>query len=111
MKIFGVLHGFGKEYEVISTVIESSMNNFSSHLYEFVVSQLTEFDDKLQSYATPSEVIPHLAFTVEQSYVTNYSKRGRGNRRFMTNVGRGSCSFSTGGRDFHQQINFKSSRS
>lgn len=104
MKIYGVLHDLEKEYEFISTVIESSMKIFPGQLYEYVVSQFTGFDDRLQSYNVSSGVTLHLAFATTQSYTPNYSNRGRGQfeTRFGNNRGRGN--YSTRGRWFYQLI-------
>lgn len=68
MKIFGVLNGLGKEYEAITAVIESSLNTFPNQSYDSVVAQITGFDDRLQSYDSPSDVTPHLAFTIGRGY-------------------------------------------
>lgn len=61
-KIYGVLSGVGREYEAIVTVIEESMDSPSSPSFDDVLYKLTNFDDKLQKYSTPTDVNPHQAF-------------------------------------------------
>ena len=103
-KIYGVLRGLGREYESISTVIESSMDTFPGPNFDDVVFKLIGFNDKLSTYESSTEVSLHQAF-----YSNNrggYSSRGRGNRG-GTHGGGG---YSTQGRGFHQQISHGSGR-
>lgn len=106
MKIFSALQGLWRDYEPIKTTIKNTMDNVPSPTFEDMTPKLVSFDERLQSYASNSEVSPHLAFSFvqmsqEQSF---YLSRGRNNRgRHGGYRGRGS-SFSTRGRGFHQQI-------
>ena len=65
-KIFGVLNGLGKDYESICAVIENSMDLVPAPTLDDVMSKLTAFDEKLQSYAVSSEVTPHQAFYTQR---------------------------------------------
>lgn len=100
-KIYGALSGLGKEYESICTVIEHSMELVPEMSFDDAVFKLVTFDDKLKTYSQQSDVNPHLAFHAGRGY-TNRGRGGyynRGNYR-----GRGSNSYSTRGRGFHQQF-------
>ncbi|XP_019085494.1 PREDICTED: uncharacterized protein LOC109126415 [Camelina sativa] len=96
MKIFAALRGLSRDYEPIITVIEDSMDGSPQPTYENVISRLTGYEDRLQSYSNSSDISPHLAFHTMRS--SSFSGRGRGNR------GRGRGSYSTRGRGFHQQF-------
>jgi len=101
-KNFGVLNGLGQEYVPVTTMIEGSMDTYPMS-FEDAVFKLINFDDKLQKYAEPAPVSPHLAFASD----TNY---GRGNSRGRGSYGsRGRKNYSTKGRSFHQQISNGSS--
>ncbi|CAL9243538.1 unnamed protein product [Arabidopsis halleri] len=89
-KIYGVLSGVGREYESIVTIIEESMDLPTSPSFDDVLYKLTNFDDKLQKYETPTDVNPHQAFYTatdtnpHKAYYTargGYSGRGRGQNR------------------------------
>ena len=106
MKIFSALRGLGREYEPIKTTIENTMDNVPSPSFEDITPKLVSFDERLQSYASNSEVSPHLAFSSvqmnqEQAFYSSRGRHYRGRRGGYR--GRGS-SFSTRGRGFHQQI-------
>lgn len=85
MKIFGFLNGLGREYDPISTVIQSSLTKFPAPTFTDVVSEVQGFDVKLQSYEDTTSVNPHMAFAAQneaykqsgQSYNPNYRGRGR----------------------------------
>ena len=104
--IYAALNGLGREYESICTVIEHSMDSVLDASFEDAVFKLVNFDDKLkaQSEAAPT---PHLAFQTGCGYFTRergyYSNRG--------NKDRGSGSYSTRGRGFHQQFSSTTSGS
>ncbi|XP_010497180.1 PREDICTED: uncharacterized protein LOC109124940 [Camelina sativa] len=97
------IHGLTREYEPLITSLESSLDVVPEPPYEDILHRLRGYDDRLQSYVTPSEVSPHLAF-----YTTN---RGRGQSRGRGGRNRGRGSFSTRGRGFHQQFSSGSSGS
>ena len=103
-KIYGVLRGLGREYESISTVIESSMDAFPGPNFEDVVFKLIGFSDKLATYETPPGVSPHQAFYSNRG---SYSSRGRGQYRGSS---RGRGGYTTQGRGFPQQISHGSGR-
>ncbi|KAG7539479.1 Ribonuclease H-like superfamily [Arabidopsis suecica] len=109
-KIFGVLSGVGREYEAIVTVIEESMDLPTRPSFDDVLYKLTNFDDKLKKYETPTEVNPHQAFYTaidnnpQQAFYSargGYSGRGKGQNRGGF---RGRSSYSTQGRGFPQQF-------
>ncbi|CAN6999760.1 unnamed protein product [Brassica rapa subsp. trilocularis] len=103
-KIYGVLRGLRREYESISTVIESSMDAIPGPNFEDVVFKLIGFSDKLATYETPPEVSPHQAFYSNRG---GYSSRGRGQYRGSS---RGRGGYTTQGRGFPQQISHGSGR-
>ena len=100
-KIYGALSGLGKEYESICTVIKHSMELFPEMSFDDAVFKLVTFDDKLKTYSQQSDVNPHLAFHAGRGY-TNRGRGGYYNRGGYR--GRGSNSYSTRGRGFHQQF-------
>lgn len=105
MKIFTFLNGLSRDFDPISTVIQSSMSRYPPPTFQDVMSEVTGFNTRLQSYETPADVTPFTAF---QSQRTNFgnNQRGRsygGGGRFG-NRGRGG-SYSTRGRGFSQQVN------
>lgn len=103
-KIYGVLRGLGREYESITTVIESSMDAFPGPNFEDVIFKLIGFSEKLATYETPSDV------SLTQAFYSNrggYSARGRGGNRGSS---RGRGGYSTQGRGFPQQISQGSGR-
>ncbi|KAF8052096.1 hypothetical protein N665_1611s0009 [Sinapis alba] len=104
MKIFGFLNGLGREYDPITTVIQSSLTKFPQPTFNDVVSEVQGFELKLKSYEANETVTPHLAFaaqttqqsqgdkTAAPSYNPNYRGRGRNNfrgRGGYTSRGRG----------------------
>ncbi|CAA7057367.1 unnamed protein product [Microthlaspi erraticum] len=97
MKIFTFLNGLGREYDPISTVIQSSMSRFPPPTFNDVVSDVSGFDHRLQSYDVSTDVSPHMAFQTQRF---GPSQRGRGGSysRFGNSRGRGS-GFSTRGRE------------
>ena len=98
--IYGALSGLGREYEFICTVIEHSIDSVLDMSFEDVVFKLVNFDDKLKVYNEAATPTPHLAFHTSRGY----SNRGRGFFNNRGNRGRGSGSYSTIGRGFHQQF-------
>lgn len=107
MKIFGFLNGLTREYDPISTVIQSSLSKFPAPTFNDVISEVQGFDAKLKSYEEQAPVTPHLAFSTQQqqpqeyrntapSYNPNYRGRGR------SNYNRGRGGYSTRGRGFSQ---------
>lgn len=98
-KIYGVLNGLGQEYESITAVIENALDSDLGLTLDDVEIKLTNFDEKLQAYATNTSVSPHQAFATGRGY---YQNRGRGQGHSGSTRGRG---YSTRGRGFHQQIN------
>ena len=50
-KIFGMLHGLGRDYEAISVVIENSMDSIPAPTLDEVMSKLVSYEDKLQTYS------------------------------------------------------------
>ena len=104
-KIYGVLNGLGREYELIVTVIEDSMDNLHGLIFDDVMFKLTGFDDKLQKYETAPEATSHQAYYTHRG---GYSGRGRGQYRGGY---RGRGSYTTAGRGFPQQFVQPASRS
>ena len=107
MKICGFLNGLGREYDPITTVVQSSMSRLPTPTFSDVLFDVQGFDSRLQAYAT-TDVNPQMAFTTQvqqayQGYQTGYQpNRGRGSyNRGGSNRGRGG--FSSRGRGFHQQ--------
>lgn len=99
MKIFGFLNGLGREFDPITTVIQSSLTKFPQPTFNDVVSEVQGFDLKLQSYAETQSVNPHMAFASQNSapgYNPNYRGRGR------SNAYRGRGGYSSRGRGFPQ---------
>lgn len=104
MKIFTFLNGLSREYDLISTVVQSSMSRFPPPTFNDVVSEISSFDTRLQSYEAANDVSPFTAFQTQKSSYFYSGNRGRGNSysRFG-NRGRGG--FSTRGRGFSQRVN------
>lgn len=50
MKIFGFLNGLGREYDPITTVIQSSLRKIPALMFNDVISDVQDFDRKLQTY-------------------------------------------------------------
>lgn len=107
MKICGFLNGLGREYDPITTVVQSSMSRLPTPTFTDVVFDVQGFDSRLQAYQT-TDVNPQMAFNTQvqqsqEAYQAGYqSNRGRGyNNRGGSNRGRGG--FSSRGRGFHQQ--------
>lgn len=79
MKIFTFLNGLSRDYDPISTVIQSSMSRYPPPTFSDVVSEVTGFHTRLQSYETPADVTPFTAFQTQRSGLhNNQSQRGRG---------------------------------
>jgi len=91
MKIFGFLNGLGRDYDPITTVIQSSLNKLPSPTFNDVVSEVQGFDTKLQSYEETTSVTPHLAFNTERSTsgAPQYNPNQKGQGRSGQNKGRG----------------------
>lgn len=101
------LNGLGREYDPITTVIQSSLTNFPHLTFNDVVSEVQGFECKLQSYEKNLTVTTHIRFTAQASetnqaykpttpsYNLNYRGRGRSSYR-----GRGG--YTTRGRGFIQ---------
>lgn len=105
--IYAALNGLGREYESISTVIEHYMDSSPDARFEEAVFKLVNFDDKLKIYTESTAPTPHLAFHTGRGY----SSRGRGGScSSRGSRGRGSGSYSTRGRGFHQQFSGNSCR-
>lgn len=65
MKIFRYLNGLGREYDPITTFIQSSLTKFPQPTFNDLVSEVQAFQSKLQSYEDNATVTPHLAFTAQ----------------------------------------------
>lgn len=104
MKIFGFLNGLGREYDPITTVIQSSLSKFPQPTFNDVVSEVQGFESKLKSYEDNTTVSPHMAYNTQRtdvnpeaktsapSYNPNYRGRGRSpyrGRGGYTSRGRG----------------------
>lgn len=104
MKIFSFINGLGREYDPIITVVQSSMTRIPLPTLNDVISDVSGFDARLQSYEATSDVTPNMAFQTHRGYYNN-SNRGRSNNYSR---GRGGYSgrggFSTRGRGFTQQV-------
>ncbi|AAD21687.1 Strong similarity to gi/3600044 T12H20.12 protease homolog from Arabidopsis thaliana BAC gb/AF080119 and is a member of the reverse transcriptase family PF/00078 [Arabidopsis thaliana] len=102
MKIFGFLNGLGRDYDPITTVIQSSLSKLPTPTFNDVVSEVQGFDSKLQSYEEAASVTPHLAFNIERSESGSpqYNPNQKGRGRSGQNKGRGG--YSTRGRGFSQ---------
>ncbi|XP_048600004.1 uncharacterized protein LOC106352005 [Brassica napus] len=110
MKIFSFTNGLGREYDPIITVIQSSMTRVPAPTLNDVISEVSGFDTRLQSYEATSDVLPNMAFQTQRGFYNNYN-RGRGNNYSRSRGGfsnRGGYSsrggFSTRGRGFTQQV-------
>lgn len=102
MKIFTFLNGLGRDYDPVITVIQSSMTRVPVPTLNDVISEVSGFDVRLQSYDAVSDVTPNMAFQTQRfGYYNNNQNRGRG-RGFN---GRGRGGYSTRGRGFTQQVN------
>lgn len=80
MKICGFLNGLGREYDPITTVVQSSMSRLPTPSFTDVLFEVQGFDSRLQAYDTGS-VTPHMAFQTqerqqEQAYQTGVQNRG-----------------------------------
>lgn len=53
MKVFTFLNGLTREYDPISTVVQSSMSRYPRPTFSDVVSEVTGYHTRLQSYETP----------------------------------------------------------
>lgn len=105
MKIFGFLNGLRREYDPITTVIQSSLSKLAPPTFNDVVSEVEGFDTKLQSYNESDSVNPHVAFQVQQSNHENTCRggnKGRGRGFSGQNRGRGGYSTRGGGFSQHQ---------
>ncbi|XP_010507444.1 PREDICTED: uncharacterized protein LOC104784073 [Camelina sativa] len=101
MKIFGFLNGLGREYDPITTVIQSSLSKLPGPTFNDVITEVQGFDCKLQSYDDTS-VTPHLAFMTEKTNpcAPQFSPHQRGRGCSGQNRGRGG--YLTRGRGFPQ---------
>lgn len=108
MKICGFLNGLGREYDPISTVIQSSMSRLPTPSFTDVVYEIKGYDARLQSYDATTVTL-NLAFHTEeaptqivfQTSNTKYRGMGSYNSIFGSNRGRGG--FSSRGCGFHQE--------
>lgn len=82
MKIFGFLNGLTREYDLIATVIQSSLTKFPAPTFNDVVSEVQGYDAKLQTYEEAPTATQHAAFQIQQNVPPAYSyqqrSRGRG---------------------------------
>ncbi|XP_010485295.1 PREDICTED: uncharacterized protein LOC104763643 [Camelina sativa] len=97
MKIFTFLNGLDREYDPITTVLQSSMSRTPTPTFDDVVLDVSGYDSKLQAYEAHSDVSPHLAFHTQRGGYSRFRQRGRGS-------GRGRGGYSTCGRGFSQQV-------
>lgn len=67
MKIFGFLNGLSRDYDPITTVIQSSLSKFPAPMFTYLVSEVQGFDAKLQSYEQDSSATPHLAYNAQKN--------------------------------------------
>ena len=103
MKVFGFLNGLGREFDPITTVIQSSLSKLSPPTFNDVISEVESFDSKLRSYEETDAVSQHLAFQVQQSdYGGNNSGGYKGRGRGGNNQNRGRSGYSSRGRGFNQ---------
>ena len=58
MKIFGFLNGLGREYDSITTVIQSSLRKIPALMFNDVISDVQDFDSKLQTYGNTVAASP-----------------------------------------------------
>lgn len=87
MKTFGFLNGLTREYDPVTTVIQSSLARFPPPTLNDVLSEVQAYDTKLKSYEDSANVTAHLAFQTQQSgfrptapqYTPNLRGRGRSN--------------------------------
>ena len=102
MKIFGFLNGLGREYDPITTVIQSSLSRVPALTFNDVISYVQNYDTKLQTYKENTAENPHMAFNTQRSESTppQYapSQRGRGHSSYYRGRGR----FSSRGQGFSQ---------
>lgn len=77
MKIFTFLNGLTRDYDPISTVIQSSMSRYPPPTFNDVVSEVTGYHTRLQSYESPADVTPFTAFQTQRSNNNNGGQRGR----------------------------------
>lgn len=79
-KIFGFLNNLGIEYDLIATVIQSSLSKFPPPTFNDVNSDVEGFNVKLQSYDEAVSAIQNMAFNTEctgsrpPQYVPNNSE-------------------------------------
>lgn len=105
MKIFGFLNGLSREYDPITTVIQSSLSKFPAPTFNDVITEVEGFDAKLKFYEETTAVTPHLAYTAQakegqQYHPPIYNPHHRGSGRSGYRRGRGG--YSTRGRGFTQ---------
>lgn len=108
MKIFGFLNGLSREYDPITTVIQSSLSKFPPPSFTDVVSEVQRFDAKLQSYEQDTAATPHLAYNTQRNTqgdgarqnapTYNPAQRGRGRSGYY----RGRGGYNSRGRGFSQ---------
>lgn len=102
MKIFGFLNGLGREYDPITTVIQSSLSKLPAPTFNDVISDVQNYDTKLQSYEENTSANPHVAFNTQRSESAppQYAPSHRGRGRYNNYRGRGG--YSSRGRGFSQ---------
>lgn len=66
MKIFTFLNGLSREYDPISTVVQSSMSHYPPPTFNDVVYDIGSFDTRLQAYEASSDVTLNLAFQLQR---------------------------------------------
>lgn len=99
MKIFTFLNGITREYDPISTVVQSSMSRYPPPTFGDVISEVSGFHTSLQSYEPPADVTPFTAFQTQKIPYNSASHRGRGGG-FSRFGNRGRGGYSTRGRGF-----------
>ncbi|XP_010463228.1 PREDICTED: uncharacterized protein LOC104743891 [Camelina sativa] len=100
LKIFGFFNGLTRDYDPITTVIQSSLNKLSPPSFNDVVSEVEGFDTKLQSYKESNTAVSNIAIQAQQTNEVHYVGNQRGRGRLGNNRGRGG--YTTRGRGFSQ---------
>lgn len=62
MKVFGFLNGLTREYDPVTTVIQSSLSRFPPPTFNDVISEVQAYDSKLKTYEDSANVTTHLTF-------------------------------------------------
>ncbi|XP_010463247.1 PREDICTED: uncharacterized protein LOC104743913 [Camelina sativa] len=102
LKIFDFLNGLGRDYDPITTVVQSSLSKASPPSFGDVVSKVENFDTKLRSYDVSEFVTPHLAFQAQQTGNGNQSRGGYRGRGWSSGQNRVRGGYSSRGRGFSQ---------